>query len=139
MSYRAAEALQTAIYRTLSEDAQIVDLVGDAIFDAMPVTAPDGPYISLGPEEAKDASDASGAGAMHEFVVSVLSGSDQSTGFKAVKAVAVAVSDVLESATLTLDRGAVVALWFLKARARRVENGQSRRVDMTFRARIDLG
>lgn len=139
MSYRAAEALQTAIYQALSSDPQVSDLVGDAIYDAMPVTVPNGPYISLGPEEVKDASDASGAGATHEFVVSILSGSDAATGFKAVKAVAVAVSDALESATLTLDRGAVVALWFLKARARRVEDGQSRRVDMTFRARIDLG
>ena len=40
---------------------------------------------------------------------------------------------------LMLGQGRLTALWFLRARARRVENGAARRVDLTFRARIDLG
>ena len=48
-------------------------------------------------------------------------------------------TDALETAGITLDRGHLAGLWFLRARARRAENGAGRRVDMTFRARIDLG
>ena len=78
-------------------------------------------------------------GALHDFVVSVLSGTDEANGFGAVKEVAVAVSDALETTEMVLDRGHLAGLWFLRARARRAENGAGRRVDMTFRARIDLG
>ncbi|MDP5305654.1 DUF3168 domain-containing protein [Paracoccus spongiarum] len=139
MSYGAGVALQTAVYQHLRADAALADLVGDAIFDAMPVQAPVGVYVSLGPEEARDAGDMTGRGSQHDFVVSVLSGSDESAGFSAVKAAAVAVTDALEGGAMSLDRGHLAGLWFLRAKARRIENGAARRVDLTFRARIDLG
>ena len=139
MSYAATAALQAAVYGALRDSDALADLVGDAIYDAMPVAAPPGTYVSLGPEEVKDAGDMTAAGASHDFVVSVLSGTDEANGFGAVKAVAVVVSDVLETTGITLDRGHLVGMWFLRARARRAENGAGRRVDMTFRARIDLG
>lgn len=139
MSYQATAALQAAVYQALREDAPLGELVGDAIFDAMPVAAPTGTYVSLGPEEVRDAGDMTGAGSSHDFVVSVLSGADDAGGFGAVKAAAVAVSDVLERTDLHLTRGHLVGLWFLRAKARRAENGAGRRVDLTFRARIDLG
>lgn len=139
MSYAATAALQAAVYQVLRDSAALAELVGDAVYDAMPVAAPAGTYVSLGPEDVKDAGDVTAAGANHDFVVSVLSGSDEANGFGAVKEVAVAVSDALEAAELVLDRGHLAGLWFLRARARRVENGAGRRVDMTFRARIDLG
>lgn len=138
MSYAAAVALQGAVYQHLRNDAALSDLVGDAVFDAMPVDAPSGVFVSLGPEEAKDAGDVTAQGSQHDFVISVLSGSDSSVGFGAVKAAAVAVTQALEQ-TLTLDFGQLAGLWFLRAKARRVENGAARRVDLTFRARIDLG
>lgn len=139
MSYAAGVALQGAVYQHLRADAALAALVGDAIFDAMPVEAPDGVYVSLGPEEAKDAGDMTARGSQHDFVVSVLSGSDESAGFAAVKAAAVAVSDALENGALGLSHGHLAGMWFLRAKARRVENGAARRVDLTFRARIDLG
>lgn len=139
MSYAATAALQSAVYQVLRDSAALADLVGDAIYDAMPVAAPAGTYVALGPEEVKDAGDMTAAGANHDFVVSVLSGSDEANGFSAVKEVAVAVSDALEAAEIVLDRGHLAGLWFLRARARRAEKGAGRRVDMTFRARIDLG
>ncbi len=139
MSYRGTAALQAAVYRVLREDAALQGLVGDAIYDAMPVAAPAGPYVALGPEEVRDAGDVTAACALHDFVVSVLSGSDAAGGFGAVKAAAVAVSEALETVAIALDRGRLAGLWFLRARARRVENGAGRRVDLTFRARIDLG
>ena len=139
MSYAATAALQAAIYEVLRGSVPLQALVGDAIYDAMPVAAPAGTYVSLGPEEVRDAGDMTAPGAQHDFVVSVLSGTDEANGFGAVKAVAVVVSDVLETTGITLDRGHLAGLWFLRARARRAENGAGRRVDMTFRARIDLG
>ncbi len=139
MRYLATAALQAAVYRRLREDGALAALVGDAIYDAMPVAAPAGLYVSLGPEEVRDAGDMTAGGAVHDFVVSVLSGAEAAGGFGAVKAAAVAVSEALEAADMALDRGHLAGLWFLRARARRAENGAGRRVDLTFRARIDLG
>ncbi|MDK8872858.1 DUF3168 domain-containing protein [Paracoccus sp. SSJ] len=139
MSYRGTAALQAAVYRALREDGALGALVGDAIHDAMPVTPPAGIHVSLGPEEVRDAGDMTAPGAVHDFVVSVLSGAEVAGGFGAVKAAAVAVSEALENAEMALDRGRLAGLWFLRARARRAENGAGRRVDLTFRARIDLG
>lgn len=138
MSYGAAVALQAAIYQHLRADAVLSDLVGDAIFDAMPVTAPSGIYVSLGPEEVRDASDATGAGSRHEFVISIMEGSDSGSGFGALKAAAVAVTEALEPGDMPLSRGRLVGLWFQRATARRMKSGAGRQVDLTFRARIDL-
>ncbi|TBN43698.1 DUF3168 domain-containing protein [Paracoccus subflavus] len=138
MSFAASVALQGAVYQQLRTDPALQDLVGDAIFDAMPVETPNGVFVSLGPEEVRNAGDVTAAGSRHDFIVSVLSGADQGVGFAAVKAAAAAVADALDQAQLALSRGRLTALWFLRARARRVENGAARRVDLTFRARIDL-
>ncbi|WP_111557326.1 DUF3168 domain-containing protein [Paracoccus sediminilitoris] len=137
MSYGAGVALQAAVYQQLRSHPALADLVGDAIFDAMPVEAPSGVHVSLGAEDARDASDTSARGSRHDFVISVMSGSD-GAGFGAVKAAAVAVADALEEVPLQLSRGRLAGLWFLRASARRVKNGAARRVDLTFRARIDL-
>ncbi|MGL5008964.1 MAG: DUF3168 domain-containing protein, partial [Paracoccaceae bacterium] len=72
-------------------------------------------------------------GAEHRLVVSVIS---DATGFLAAKNVAVAVSDALVDAALTLSRGTLVSLLFVKASARRIDEGDTRRIDMTFRARV---
>lgn len=137
MSYGAGVALQAAIYQQLRTDPALADLVGDAIFDAMPVEAPSGVHVSLGSEDVRDVSDATARGARHDFVVSVMSGSD-GAGFGAVKAAAVAVTDALENGPLPLSRGQLAGLWFLRASARRMKSGAARQVDLTFRARIDL-
>lgn len=139
MSYAAGVALQAAVYQRLRADPALAALVGDAIYDAMPVAAPAGIYVSLGPEDMRDAGDMTARGSRHDFVVSVLSGSEEGDGFGAVKAVAGAVTEALETLGMVLDRGHLAGLWFLRARALRVENGAARRVDLTFRARIDLG
>lgn len=139
MSYQASVALQGAVYQALCHDPALGALIGDAVYDAMPVAAPAGTYVSLGPEEVRDAGDATAAGSSHDFVISVLSGSDGSGGFAEVKAAAAAVADALEAGALPLAQGRLVGLWFQRAKARRVENGAGRRIDLTFRARIDLG
>lgn len=139
MSYAAGQALQAAIYQHLRADGALALLVGDAIFDAIPAQPPSGAHVALGSEVTRDAGDASAAGAVHEFEISVLEGSDAGGGFAVVKKAAAVVSEALDGAALMLERGHLVGIWLLRARARRVENSGARRVDLTFRARIDLG
>ncbi|KEO56532.1 DUF3168 domain-containing protein [Thioclava pacifica] len=134
MSYAIGAALQAAVYTRLQGDAALTALLGGAVYDAAPAGTVSGTYVSLGPEDARDASDMTGDGAVHDFIVSVVS---DLAGFQAAKQVGEAISDALLSAPLALSRGHVVGLWFLKAKARRVDKGTSRRLDLTFRARVE--
>ena len=73
MSYALSAALQTAVYQQLSADTILANLVGTAIYDALPDgTLPD-TYVLLGGEVVQDASDITGGGAWHRFTVSVIS------------------------------------------------------------------
>lgn len=134
MSYGVAAALQASLYQHLVADGVLNGLVNGAIYDSVPPGTVTGTYVSLGPEDVRDASDQIGRGAFHEFVVSVVT---DEAGFQAAKAVAAAVSDALNDPQLTLSRGHLIGIWFLKARARRVENADVRRIDLTFRARVE--
>jgi hypothetical protein len=93
-----------------------------------------GLYVTLGPEDVRDLSDADQHGASHEFVVSVVSDAD---GFMVAKTVAAAVSDALIDAPLVLSRGRLISLVFLRARAQRVAKGSQRQIDLRFRARVE--
>lgn len=134
MSYGAAGALQAAIFARLEQDAALTVLIGGAVHDALPSGPVPATYVAIGPEEVRDRSDKTGGAAQHDFTVSVVT---SVTGLGPAKEVAGAVSDALTGAELTLTRGRVVGLWFLRARARRVENGAGRRIDMTFRALVE--
>ena len=129
MSYGVAAALQAAVYQKL-----VADLPGVAIHDALPVGTAPGTFVLIGPEEALDASDGSGAGAEHRFVISVIS---DATGFLQAKEIAVQISDALVEADLVLARGRLVWLQFLKAQAKRLEAGEARRIDLRFVARVE--
>jgi hypothetical protein len=134
MSYAAAAALQEAVYHRLTGDAALTALVGGAIYDAVPPGPLPQTYVTLGPEDARDRADATGQGAWHRFTVSVVTAA---AGFRGAKAAAVAVSDALVDAELPLARGRLAGLHFHRARARREGRGALRRIDLTFRARID--
>jgi len=134
MSYGQSPALQAGVYQLLVNDPDVVALVGAAIYDVVPSgTLPD-TYVSLGPEDAQDRSDKSGRGADHRFVVSVVT---SSSGFQRAKALASAISDALDGSAPAIMRGRVISIRFLKARARRVRKADTRRIDMTFRARVE--
>jgi hypothetical protein len=60
------------------------------------------------------------------------------TGFLSIKTIAADISDALVGAPLSLSRGQLVSLFFLRASARRIEEGETRRIDLTFRARVQL-
>jgi len=131
MSYGAAPALQTALFQRLSGWPA---LAGVAIHDAVP-PAVSGTFVLIGPEEARDQSDKTGAGAEHQLVISVIT---DATGFLSIKTIAAEISDALVGTPLALSRGVLVSLIFLRAMARRIEEGETRRIDLTFRARVQL-
>lgn len=133
MSYGVSAALQVAVYQRLAADPALGALVGAAIFDALPSGALPPLYVVLGAEEARDASDKTGGGALHEFTVSVLTAS---AGFASAKAAAAAVSDALVDAPLVLSRGSLVSLNFYKAKAARIGTGDMRQINLIFRARV---
>ena len=135
MTYAVSAALQTAVYQSLTGDTTLDGLVGDAIYDAVPAGGLPATYVTLGPEEVTDKSDQTGAGALHKFTVSVVTGQP---GFAAAKTVAAAICDALDGADLSLSRGRVVGLWFEKATAGRDgSSDKRRRVDLQFRARVE--
>lgn len=132
MSYASAAALQSALFARLSGAAA---LAGVAILDAVPSGGGNGTFVLIGPETVRDQSDKSGGGAEHRLVISVIS---DAAGFQAAKAVAVAVCDTLIDAPMALTRGRLVGLGFLKAAAKRLDAGAARRIDLTFRARVEV-
>ena len=135
MSYAVAEALQGAVYRHLRADAALAALVGEAIYDALPSGQAPGTYVTLGEEQVRDRSDATGTGAEHVLSISVVS---EGAGFAEAKSVAVAIGDALENAELVLSRGRLVALGFLRAEAKRTGHaGRTRRIELRFRARVE--
>ncbi|MGR3435044.1 MAG: DUF3168 domain-containing protein [Shimia sp.] len=134
MTYAVSQALQQAVYATLTAHQPLTDQVGGAIYDAIPAGALPSLYVSLGPEEVRDASDATGAAAIHEFVVSVVT---TGAGFAAAKAAAGAVSEALSGAAPALATGCTAGIAFLKAKAARTADADQRRIDLTFRARVD--
>lgn len=134
MSYGVAAALQQAVFGALQSDLALQAEISGALFDAEPAGVLPDLYVSLGAETAKARSDVTGDGAVHEFLVSVVS---DAAGFSEAKTVAAIISDALSDPDLELARGALVSCRFLKAKAARDENGTTRRIDMTFRAQVD--
>ena len=134
MSYAVAAALQEAVYQRLAGDAALGALVGGAIYDALPGGPLPDTYVTLGPEDARARGDGTGDGAWHRLTVSVVT---TATGFHGAKQVAAAISDALSAEGLSLSRGRLAGLQFYRARARREGTGAVRRIDLTFRARVD--
>ncbi len=131
MSYAFSAALQTAIYQQLAADETLAGLIGGNIFDAPPTGTPPATYVSLGPEDVRDLSDKSGAGARHDVTISVVT---DVASFQSAKTVAAAVNDALDRPLPALSRGQLTSLQFLKARAKRDSSGALREIDLKFRA-----
>ena len=134
MSYAMSAALQEAVYTALSADGDIYVAVGNAIYDAMPSGAVPSLYVAIGPEQVRNDDDKTGSGAEHVFVVSVVT---EAPGFASAKVAAGLVCDVLHEAPLPLSRGRLVSLRFRSAKAARIEKGTGRKIDLTFRARVE--
>lgn len=132
MSYAAAAHLQAALHACLTAAPA---LAGVPVLDAQPAGTMSGTWVLLGAEEVADASDQSGKGAEHRVVVSVLS---DAQGFLAAKDIAAAISTALDDTPLILPEGRVVSVFFRKAVARRLEGATLRRIDLTYRIRVEL-
>lgn len=131
MSYASSAALQAALFGRLSA---LPALAGVPVLDAVPHGSRPGTFVLIGPEEVRDQSDKSSAGAEHRVTISVISDAE---GFLAAKSLAVAISDSLAGSVPVLARGRIVGVWFLRAVARRLSEGRVRRIDMTFRVRVE--
>lgn len=134
MSYALSAALQASVFETLTSDTELGTLTGGAVHDEMPPGPVEGTYVSLGTETVRDLSDKTHRGSEHRFVVSVISDAE---GFKTGKTVAGRVTELLSDAQTVLSRGHLVSQHFVSARARRVRAGQTRRIDLTFRAVVE--
>jgi Protein of unknown function (DUF3168) len=137
MTYSLAAGLQTAVYQRLIGDSELASLVGGAIYDA-PLQAPLGEaaleHITLGEEIVRPNNTKTSSGVIHDFDVTVHSGRDS---FEMVKRIAGAVCAALVDAPLTVERGRLVALRFLRAAAVRSRAPEKRRVALRFRAVLD--
>ncbi|MGR3679603.1 MAG: DUF3168 domain-containing protein [Paracoccaceae bacterium] len=135
MSYGMAAALQEAVFQALNSDPVVNSLSAGAIFDALPSGGLPDIYVTLGPEDVRDRSDRSGAGAEHRFTVSVTT---SNAGFATAKQLAAAITDVLVGAEMDLSRGRLVGLWFDRAVAGRIGTGGAlRNITLRFRARVE--
>ncbi len=131
MSYAIATALQEAVYQRLANDTELVGLIGPSVFDTLPQGPVPEVYVAIGREDVRDRSSKTGAGAIHRFDVSVVA---ERGGFARAKAAGVIISDALVDADIALSRGQLVSLRFQRARARRTQSGEARRIDLTFQA-----
>jgi len=134
MSFATSEALQKAVYAVITQDVALQTILGGAIYDGVPQGQKPDIYVSLGPETVRWRGDATASGAQHDFTISVIS---DGRGFSTLKQVAGLVSDALSGANVTLERGSLVYLRFLKAVAKRIRASGGRQIDLIFRARID--
>lgn len=132
MSYAASAALQQAVFAKLVADPA---LAGVPIYDVQPSGSAAPTFVLIGPEEVSDMSDATAAGAEHRVVVSVMS---TAAGFLAAKQIGVMLADSLGRGDWSLSVGRVVSVRFLKAMAKRMKGSETRRIDLTFRVRIDF-
>lgn len=132
MSYGAAAAVQAALYDLL---VAVPALSGVPVLDAVPKGGGTGTFVLIGPEEVLDRSDGTRGGAEHRVQVSVIT---DAAGFAAAKAAAVAVSDAMVGGRPALARGRLVETGFVKAVARRIDDGRRRRIDLTFRLRVEI-
>lgn len=134
MSYAISEALQTAVFQTLTADTGLTGLVGTHVYDAVPEGQVPETYVTLGPETVLDRSDKTAEGAEHRFLISVVT---TVSGFTTAKSIAGAISDALLDADFVLSRGRLVFLKFDRAVAKRAGTGNQRRIDLRFRARVE--
>ncbi len=130
MSYHATAALQTTVFTRLTGWAGLAAI---PVVDAVPTGAVPTTFVLIGPETARDQSDKTGPGAEHEIEISVIS---TASGFLAAKNAAAQVSLALADPGMTLSTGHLVNVNFVRATAKRLDEGDTRRIDLRFRVRI---
>ena len=131
----AAEALQEAVFETLSGDATLTAMLGGAkVYDGAPRNA-EAPYVHLGEATARDWSTATEAGTEVTFAVVAWS---REPGREECLQIAERVVALLHDAALVLDGNRLVNLRHLSTETAREEKPQGRRALVRFRARIEV-
>lgn len=137
MSVALSGELQGAVYGVLAGDTVLAALVGTDIYDA-PLPSggalPVGEHVTLGEEIVKPFDSVTSSGGVHDFDITVHS---TANGFAAAKVVSGVVGDILIDANLSISGGNLVSLRFLKARAKRGNAPELRRIEMRFRAVVE--
>lgn len=134
MTYAVSAPLQIAIFGALSADARLSAAIGTALYDATPSGLVPDIYVVLGEEEVRDRSDKTGDGSWHDMTISVVT---EVTSFRRAKEVAGLVADILDGPNPAMTRGRIVALWFLRAKARRTGKGDRRQIDLRYRVQVE--
>lgn len=134
MTYALSWPLQEGVFQLLSNDAGVAALVGGRIYDAPPSldaeTDPEGIFVTIGDESARDWSTATDQGAAHLLTIAVHA---PRRGFAEAKQAAGAISDAMLGGAVAISRGSVVLVRFIDARTRRAEGDAMRRIEMRFR------
>lgn len=134
MTYAIGASLQKAVFQHLTGEAEIIELAGPNIFDAVAPSAKPSVFVLIGEELVRDRSTKTSGGAHHDFTISVFA---DLQGFSTGKTLAAVICDSLLSASLTTERGRVTGIWFRRARTRRGTAPDRRRIDLTFRAHVE--
>ena len=137
MSYGMSAALQAAIFQTpAGRCARWRRWSAAAIYDVVPAGQVPGTYVSLGPEDVRDRSDKTGRGCGPSISRSAWSPTRR--GSSSAKTVAGGDSDALDGRTPPLVTRAAghasVSAGPARSGSARREN---RRIDLTFRARVE--
>lgn len=139
MSLDASFELQKAIVTRLKNDADIISLIADRVYDRVPRdqsgnTTATFPYISLGPDqEIPDPAECIRAS---EFILQIDAWS-RAVGFPEVKRIARAIEDALDEVELPLVDNAQVFFEYDGRRVFRDPDGLTSHAALTFRAGIE--
>ncbi|WP_426229293.1 DUF3168 domain-containing protein [Pararhizobium sp. DWP3-4] len=140
MTEDVSHELQVAIVKCLKDDAVVVALIGDRVFDrverdtAGEVTATF-PYVSFGPEqeipEDADCMDAS------EIFLQIDAWS-RDPGYREVRRIAKALKQALDETRLPLADNALVYFAYAGRRILRDPDGLTSHAALTFRAGVEI-
>lgn len=129
MSYAVSAAVQKAMYEALVADPPV-----GAIFDGAPEGEVPDTYAVIGAEDVRDRSSMDARLSEHRAIVTVYGAE---AAFSSTKLMAGAICDRMLAGLPNLDRGRVVSIEFIRARARRVTSNAQRRIEMTFRLIVE--
>jgi hypothetical protein len=135
MSLVHSQALQVEIYSTLSANTALGTLVGTHIYDAVPNGELASNYVLLGEGKVTNRGDYTGKAGRHDITISVVSNAN---GFSDAKLIASEICDILDENPMTLSVGNLRRIQFRSARVRRNTGATERRIDVVFRALIDV-
>ena len=135
MTYRLSAALQSAIFDRLSNDPDVDAAFGGAVFDTPPAGELPSLYLTIGSEDVTARDDKSGSGAVHRLALAIVA--SNSGFFDAKSAAGLVETSLTRPGPWLMDQGRIVDVRFSKARAHQDRSGQTRRIDLQFRVRVD--